>query len=361
MQEFSKFPYKNDFFQKILFKWYEQNKRDLPWRDITDPYKIWISEIILQQTRVNQGLNYYLRFINRFPTVEILANASEDEVLKYWQGLGYYSRARNLHKTAQLIKTEFQGVFPSDFSEILQLPGIGEYTAAAIASFAFHQFHAVVDGNVYRVISRLFGIDTPIDSGIGKKSIALLAKQLLPEIDLGIYNQAIMEFGALQCVPVSPDCKGCPLQAFCKAYASDLVDLLPIKKSKTKVRNRYFNYLCIDFEDKTFLKKRESKDIWQNLYEFPLIESEKLLSTEELIENEIYRQLFKGISDVEITQKTNPMKHVLSHQVLFAQFVRIRINETNERLNKLTLVAWQNIDQFAVSRLMELYFEKSSK
>ncbi len=229
MLEFSKFPYKNDFFQKILVKWYEQNKRDLPWRDITDPYKIWISEIILQQTRVNQGLNYYLRFINRFPTVEILANASEDEVLKYWQGLGYYSRARNLHKTAHQIRTDFQGVFPSDFSKLLQLSGIGEYTAAAIASFAFNQFHAVVDGNVYRVISRLFGIDTPIDSGIGKKQIALLAKQLLPEIDPGIYNQAIMEFGALQCVPVSPDCMVCPLQPYCKAYASDLVNILPIK------------------------------------------------------------------------------------------------------------------------------------
>jgi A/G-specific adenine glycosylase len=361
MHEFSKFPFKNEYFSEILFKWYELNKRDLPWRDITDPYKIWISEIILQQTRVNQGLNYYLRFINRFPTVEILANASEDEVLKYWQGLGYYSRARNLHKAAQQIRSDFQGVFPSDFIKILQLSGIGEYTAAAIASFAYNQFHAVVDGNVYRVISRLFAVDTPIDSGIGKKEFAFLAEQLLPESNPGIYNQAIMEFGALQCVPVSPDCGVCPLQPYCKAYALNLVDVLPIKKSKTKVKNRYFNYLCVDFEDKTFLQKREAKDIWQNLYEFPLIESEKLLSTEELIKNENFCQLFKGIPDVEFIQKTNPIKHVLSHQVLFAQFFRIRITEINELFNKLTLATWQDIDQFAVSRLMELYLEKLKK
>ena len=345
----------------ILIEWYNDNKRELPWRDITDPYKIWISEIILQQTRVNQGLNYYLRFIERFPSVIELAQAHEDEVLKYWQGLGYYSRARNLHKAAQQIKSDFNGTFPQLHSQIIKLAGIGDYTAAAISSFAFNQPFAVVDGNVYRVLSRLFAIDTPIDSSTGKKEFSKLAENLLPESDSNIYNQAIMEFGALHCVPVSPDCTNCPLNAICRAYELNIVSQLPVKSLKTKVSNRFFNYLFIDYQGQTFLQKREAKDVWQNLYEFPLIETDKLLSIDELLNDSGFKTLFNGISKVEIVKTTNPMKHVLSHRVIFAQFITIQVNELNEELEKFSRISIIKIDKYAVSRLMELFLEKISE
>ena len=342
----------------ILIEWYNDNKRELPWRDITDPYKIWISEIILQQTRVNQGLNYYLRFIERFPSVIELAQAHEDEVLKYWQGLGYYSRARNLHKAAQQIKSDFNGTFPQLHSQIIKLAGIGDYTAAAISSFAFNQPFAVVDGNVYRVLSRLFAIETPIDSSTGKKEFSILAGNLLPKFDSNIYNQAIMEFGALHCVPVSPDCTNCPLNAICRAYELNIVSQLPVKSLKTKVTNRYFNYLFIEYQGLTFLQKREAKDVWQNLYEFPLIETDKLLSIEELINDSGFKRLFNGISKVEIVHTTKPMKHILSHRVIFAQFISIQVNELNKEFEKYCRIPIREIDKYAVSRLMELFLEK---
>jgi len=341
-----------------LIEWYEQNKRELPWRDITDPYKIWISEIILQQTRVNQGLSYYLRFIERFPTVSQLAQAEEDEVLKYWQGLGYYSRARNLYKAAKQVVTKFNGVFPTNHKDVLQLAGIGDYTAAAICSFAYNQAYAVVDGNVYRVLSRLFGIATPIDSTPGKKEFAELAKNLLSKNEPASHNQAIMEFGALQCSPSSPDCQNCPLQNSCRAYQTNLVSTLPVKAQKTKVTNRFFNYLFIEFQGNTFLQKRTGKDVWQNLYEFPLIESEKLFTSAELIENEYFKTLFAKTTEVDIYKISNPMKHVLSHRVIYAQFITIRINELNEDFEKFTKTPINGIDKFAVSRLMELFLEK---
>ena len=346
------------YISTILIEWYNQNKRELPWRDITDPYKIWISEIILQQTRVNQGLNYYLRFIERFPTVMDLAQAHEDEVLKYWQGLGYYSRARNLHKAAQQIITDYKGVFPKVHSQIIKLAGIGDYTAAAISSFAYNQRFAVVDGNVYRVLSRLFAIETPIDSSTGKKEFSILAENLLPESDLNTYNQAIMEFGALLCVPVSPDCANCPLNAICKAYDLNIVSQLPLKSLKTKVTNRFFNYLFIEYQGQTFLQKREAKDVWQNLYEFPLIETDKLLSINELVNDSAFETLFNGISQVEIVQTTNPMKHILSHRVIFAQFISIQVVELNKELEKFSRIPIREIDKYAVSRLMELFLEK---
>lgn len=346
------------YISTILIEWYNQNKRELPWRDITDPYKIWISEIILQQTRVNQGLNYYLRFIERFPTVMDLAQAHEDEVLKYWQGLGYYSRARNLHKAAQQIITDYKGVFPKVHSQIIKLAGIGDYTAAAISSFAYNQRFAVVDGNVYRVLSRLFAIETPIDSSTGKKEFSTLAENLLPESDLNTYNQAIMEFGALLCVPVSPDCANCPLNAICKAYDLNIVSQLPLKSLKTKVTNRFFNYLFIEYQGQTFLQKREAKDVWQNLYEFPLIETDKLLSINELVNDSAFETLFNGISQVEIVQTTNPMKHILSHRVIFAQFISIQVVELNKELEKFSRIPIREIDKYAVSRLMELFLEK---
>ena len=350
-----------DSFKYISHKltgWYINNKRDLPWRDISDPYRIWISEIILQQTRVNQGLSYYNRFIERFPNVSTLSEANEDEVLKHWQGLGYYTRARNLHKAAQQIMSDFNGTFPSSHSGILQLSGIGVYTAAAISSFAYNEPYAVVDGNVYRVLSRLFGIQTPIDSSAGKKEFSNLAQNLLSKTQPGIHNQALMEFGALQCVPVSPDCGNCPLQSVCVSFDMNIVTLLPVKSKKIKSTNRYFNYLYIQYQGITFLQKRVANDVWKNLFEFPLIESDHLISTSELTDNDIFKSLMVGIDEVDIHKTTNPMKHILSHRVIFAQFISIKISNQNDALKQFIQIPLKEIDRFAVSRLMELFLEK---
>ena len=344
----------------LLTEWYKQNKRDLPWRDISDPYRIWISEIILQQTRVNQGMNYYLRFIERFQTVEELAKADEDEVLKYWQGLGYYTRARNLHKAAKQVVSDFNGIFPTQHADILKLAGIGDYTAAAISSFAFNQPYAVVDGNVFRVLARVFGIETAIDSNSGKKEFTQLAQNLLSESDPALHNQAIMEFGALQCVPASPDCNNCPLISHCRAFELNIVSKLPVKSQKTKVSNRYFNYLFIEFQGYTFIQKRTAKDVWQNLYEFPLIETDQLLSSSELIENDYFKSLFDDVTETNILKTSNPMKHVLSHRVIYAQFISIRISSLSKSLNQFNQIKINDLDDFAVSRLMELFLEKLS-
>ena len=341
-----------------LITWYDTNKRDLPWREISDPYRIWISEIILQQTRVNQGLNYYNRFIECFPTLAILAGADEDSVLKNWQGLGYYTRARNLHKAAKQVIASFNGIFPSGYEDIIKLAGIGDYTAAAISSFAFNKHFAVVDGNVYRVLSRLFNIKTPINSNSGKKEYALLAQDLLSETQPAMHNQALMEFGALQCVPASPNCNICPLKLICIAYKDNLVSILPVKSQKKKSTNRFFNYLFIRFEDNTFLQKRVAKDVWQNLYEFPLIEADRLLSGRELVGTEKFKFIFNDLTDVEIDKITNPVKHVLSHRVIFAQFIFIKVSGRNENLKQFVQVKLNEIDQYAVSRLMELFLEK---
>ena len=346
------------YISKELTGWYNDNKRDLPWRDISDPYRIWISEIILQQTRVNQGLGYYNRFIERFPNVAMLAEADEDSVLKYWQGLGYYTRARNLHKAARQIMTEFNGIFPTEYNNIVKLSGIGEYTAAAISSFAFDEPYAVVDGNVYRVLSRLFGIQTPIDSSAGKKEFALLAQDLLSKSHPGLHNQAVMEFGALQCVPVAPDCGICPLQSVCMAFENNSVSILPVKSQKKKPTNRYFNYLFIRCAENTYLQKRIVKDVWQNLFEFPLIESEQLLSTAELADHDYFKSMFNDIDEVNIHKISNPMKHILSHRVIFAQFFSITISKETEYLKQFVRVPLNEIDRYAVSRLMELFLEK---
>jgi A/G-specific adenine glycosylase len=341
----------------ILANWYIENKRDLPWRDTKDPYLIWISEIILQQTRVNQGLHYYLRFIERFPTIKTLAEVQEEEVLNYWQGLGYYSRARNLHKAAEQLMQHFRGTFPTDYENIKSLKGIGDYTAAAISSFAYDLPHAVVDGNVYRVLSRIFGVDTAIDSGAGKKEFQQLATEILPKAKAALHNQAIMEFGALQCVPVSPPCNICPFQNSCVANTTATVMNLPVKSKKTKIRNRYFNYLYITFDDSTFLQKRVEKDVWQHLYEFPLIETENLIEIDNLTKNEIFRELFSKVNDVKINRPRRIYKHVLSHQHIFAQFLEIQIPEISFKYQEFTNIPLANIDDYPVSRLMELFIE----
>lgn len=308
-------------FSNTLIKWYLQNKRELPWRDTVDPYLIWLSEIMLQQTRVAQGLPFYLKFVNAFPTVFDLANASEEQVLKLWQGLGYYSRARNLHKAAKIVAFDFNGQFPDGYFALLKLPGIGDYTAAAIASFSYNEPVAVVDGNVYRVLSRYFEVETDIASSAAKAEFRALAQQLMPHNDPATFNQAIMEFGALQCVPQNPDCASCVLNDGCAALQKNKVHLLPVKSKKAKVRNRYFNYLVIqDEHNRTLVQKRIGKGIWENLYEFPLVESEyersDLVLRHIVCENEIE-------SIYELNQHN--VVHKLSHQHLHVKFWKVDV------------------------------------
>lgn len=344
-------------YSKILQKWYNEHKRDLPWRDVNDVYKIWISEIILQQTRVNQGLEYYLRFVDRFPDVQSLAIASEDEVLKHWQGLGYYSRARNLHKAAKQVLESFQGVFPTQHTDVLSLSGVGNYTAAAICSIAYNQPYAVVDGNVYRVLSRLFATATPIDSSEGVRQFASLAQNLLDKENPGLHNQALMEFGALQCVPMSPDCSICPLQSVCKAYKTDSQSQLPVKSQKIKVKERFFNYLFIELNQSVFIQKRTSNDIWRNLFEFPLIETDKLLIKQDLVNNPQFVNLFDGIKTVDIQNVSKPFRHILTHRIINAQFFKIVITDKNDEFENYIEVPVSNLHNYAISRLIELYLE----
>jgi A/G-specific adenine glycosylase len=341
-------------FSTLVIAWYKQNGRDLPWRNINDSYKIWISEIILQQTRVDQGYDYYLRFIARFPAVGVLAEADEEEVLKYWQGLGYYSRARNLHYAAKQVMTDFKGVFPADYNDIIKLKGIGVYTAAAIASFAHNQPYAVVDGNVYRVLSRYFAVDTPIDSTEGKKTFSELAQELLDKKQAGIYNQAIMDFGALQCVPSNPDCNNCVLKESCLSFGSNEVRKYPVKSKKTKVSNRYFNYLHIINGDFTYLQKRTKNDIWKNLYEFPLIESSGLFETEDLSALE----LFSETAGVDVLKISAPVKHVLSHQCIFTKFYTVGVSNESVFYKDFIKIPIRDLCKYPVSRLMEMYLEK---
>ncbi len=343
--------------QLRLLRWYDEYKRELPWRNIADPYKIWISEIILQQTRVAQGYDYYVRFIGRFPYVETLAQAHEDEVLKYWQGLGYYSRARNLHTAAKQIMADFKGEFPNNYTEVLSLKGIGEYTAAAICSFAYKQPYAVVDGNVYRVLSRLFNIDTPIDSTLGKTEFQTLAIDFLNNEKPDIHNQAIMEFGALQCVPSAPNCSECCLRLSCLAYANNTVPILPKKQLKTKVRSRYFNYFFIENANYTYLVQRKKKDIWQHLFEFPLYESARKLTIEELFDTDTIRLIFPGGVNLQVTDVVSLKKHVLSHQHIYAQFIKIKIASSNFSIEGALKIKLDEIDKYAISRLTELFLD----
>jgi len=313
-------------FSNLLIQWYLQNKRDLPWRNTSDPYHIWLSEIMLQQTRVAQGTPYFLSFVDAFPTVFDLAKADEEQVLKLWQGLGYYSRARNLHKTAQYVATELNGVFPDNYNDLLGLKGVGEYTAAAIASFSYGEVVPVVDGNVFRVLSRYFDVETDIALASAKKEFAALAFELMPKDNPAIFNQAIMEFGALQCVPKSPNCGVCVFNESCAALQKKKVDQLPVKSKKLKVRNRYFNYLVVsDDNEDTIIQKRTSKGIWQNLYEFPLIETEAVENYDyivERIENEFFVNETVG-SVMEYNEKS--IIHKLSHQHLHIKFWKVNI------------------------------------
>ena len=307
-------------FSNTLTYWYLKNKRDLPWRKTKSPYHIWLSEIMLQQTRVAQGLPYYLTFIEKFPTVFDLANASEQTVLKLWQGLGYYSRARNLHFTAKHIANELNGKFPVTFSEIKKLKGIGDYTASAIASICFNEPTAVVDGNVYRVLSRYFGIHTPINSSNGIKEFKKLAQTLIDPKQPALYNQAIMDFGALHCKPKNPLCETCPFANSCIALAQKKVSELPVKEKKIKVKHRYFNYMVVqtDTQD-TILTERKGKGIWQGLYEFPLIETSSVIDKKGLIKHQDFQDLFPSETTFSLFN-TKKIVHKLSHQHLHTQF-----------------------------------------
>ncbi len=341
---------------KQLHKWYLVNKRELPWRDSSDPYTIWISEIILQQTRVVQGIDYYYRFIKQLPNVKALAEADEDDVLKLWQGLGYYSRARNLHAAAKEIIILHNGIFPTEYDEIKKLKGIGDYTAAAISSFAYNKAYAVVDGNVYRVLSRLFGISTPIDSSKGKKEFAQRAQELIDKKNPGLHNQAIMEFGALFCIPTNPNCENCIFNNACVAFKTESVNILPIKEKKTKQRKRYFNYFYINNNGNTYLQKRTQKDVWQNLYEFPLIETDNEADIIKLLEYPILKDILAD-SDYSINSKPFKTKHILSHQTIFATFYKMNANHIKD--NKLQLIKTKinELDQYAISRLTEIFLE----
>lgn len=340
-----------------LINWYQKNQRDLPWRNTADPFKIWVSEIILQQTRVNQGLDYYYRFVERFPDVRSLANAHEDEVLKYWQGLGYYSRARNLHKAARQIMDKYSGNFPENFPEVYSLSGVGTYTASAICSFAYNQAHAVVDGNVYRVLARLFNISIPIDSTQGIKQFQLLADELLDRQNPGLHNQAIMEFGALQCIPSKPDCEICLLKYHCNAFANKNVSNLPVKSLKTKTKELYFNYLFINYGEYCFIRQRNEGNIWKNLYEFPMIEDNRLLSTYDLINHSDFNRIFKDMNDVYIVNVSGPVKHILTHRKIMAQVIKLEVSNLNDVLSSYQMIRRDELHRFAVSRLIEILIE----
>jgi A/G-specific adenine glycosylase len=343
------------FFYKKLIAWYLINKRALPWRQTKDPYKVWLSEIILQQTRVAQGLPYYEKFVAAYPTVQDLAKAPEEEVLKLWQGLGYYSRARNLLFTSKIVATEFAGLFPDNYTDLKKLKGIGDYTASAIASICFDEAAAVVDGNVYRVLSRVFNVTLPINSTDGIKYFKELAQELIDASQPGTYNQAIMEFGARYCVPQSPVCESCIFNDRCEAFKNKMVTELPVKLKKLKVKKRYFNYLVVVSEDdKTVLEQRKGKGIWQNLYQFPLVESTAEISEESLIEKADFKSFAETLQLKSVLRfNEQPVIHKLSHQHLVTTFW---VLETGKLKDEGVVIT--EIQKFPVPILVANFLEK---
>lgn len=344
-------------FSELLLNWYYRNKRDLPWRHTKDPYKIWLSEVILQQTRVVQGMPYYHKFVERYPTVVDLANADENEVLRLWQGLGYYSRARNMHQTARIIASEWSGKFPETYTGLVKLKGIGPYTAAAIASFAFDEKVAVVDGNVYRVLARVFGVETDIASHEAKKIFGDLANELISAKTPGTHNQAMMEFGAIYCTPSDPGCMFCIFHYNCEANAKGKQAVLPVKSKKVKVKKRYFDYFVIEQSGKLMMAKRGPKDIWEGLYDFFLVESkDNLLQIEEIrngfLQEILPTSIVKNISEI--------YKHVLTHQTIEVKFWHITLNE-NQGLQiplEYDFYSWQEVEDLPKPILIEKYLKK---
>ena len=340
-----------DEYRKALTVWYNHSKRELPWRDSHDPYNIWVSEVILQQTRVRQGLEYYHNFLKKFPNVRILAEAKEEEVLKVWQGLGYYSRARNMHHAAKTILAQYEGEFPEDYISIRNLKGIGDYTAAAIASIAFSLPYAVVDGNVFRVLSRLFGIPTTIDSSAGKKEFYSIAQMMLDTSRPGESNQALMELGAILCLPDQPSCLTCPLMKKCYAFANQSVSEFPVRSKQAKQKGRYLNYLYLYNEEHIFLEKREDKDIWRNMYQFPLIETSDPFSAEEVANSDAWITLLANLNfTLEIISPE--IIHLLSHQRLHIRFFTIRLNDAKHP-DHLLVAGKAEISRYPVPKPIE--------
>ena len=335
-------------------RWYHPNKRDLPWRDTKDPYRIWLSEVILQQTRVAQGLPYYEKFVEQYPTVQLLANADEKDVLRLWQGLGYYSRARNMHVTAKIIANDFDGIFPNNYEGLLKLKGIGPYTAAAIASFAFDEKVAVVDGNVYRVLARVFGVETDISSHEAKKTFGDLANKLISESSPSTYNQAIMEFGAMHCTPANPACMFCVFHYDCVANATGKQAFLPVKSKKVRVRNRFFNYFVIEKENEFLMNQRTEKDIWTGLHDFYLLESDEKLVELEEIEDTFLKEI---LSQSIIKNISETFKHILTHQRIEAKFWHLISTDTVHLPEKYHFYSLEEIEKLPKPILIEKYLK----
>lgn len=343
-------------FSATLLHWHrEQNTRSMPWKGEKDPYRIWLSEIILQQTRVEQGLAYYERFTSTYPRITDLAAAPDTAVLKLWEGLGYYSRCRNLIATARIVTDQYQERFPDSYNDILSLKGIGPYTAAAIASFAFNLPHAVLDGNVFRVLSRIFGIDTPIDSTAGKKEFATLAQQLLDKEHPALYNQAIMDFGAVVCKPAQPLCTACVFNHQCRAFLENRISSLPVKEKKIRIRKRQFNYLVLHYKDQWLIRQRIARDIWQQLYDFPLIETET---------DSPYAQIVAAAEkdglipeNTEVLEASGQYNQQLSHQLVTARFIHLRITRKTPAPDGSEWVARRNLSEFPFPRLIRQYLD----
>ncbi len=333
-------------FSLLIQEWYRLNKREVPWRKTKNAYHIWLSEIIMQQTRVQQGTSYYQKFIDKFPTATDLANSDEKTILNLWQGLGYYSRARNLHYSAKVIRDKFNGDFPTDYKDILSLKGVGTYTASAISSFAYNQKKAVVDGNVYRLLSRVFDIDAPIDSSKGQKLFQKLADDLIDSNNPAEHNQAIMEIGALICTPKLAKCNECPLLNKCLSRARNTIPNRPVKEKKTKIRTRFFHFLIFKYDKFTFLEQRIEKDIWQNLYQFPLIETDKKPINKEKVH---WKKQFHESSQIT---------HLLSHQRIQATFHHINSlpSVKDEKLEKILI---QDINDYPIPSLIDKYLKEN--
>lgn len=347
-------------FSEEIIDWYQKNKRDLPWRSTDDPYIIWLSEIIMQQTRVEQGMPYFNQFVEKYPTIKQFAEASEGDILKLWQGLGYYSRGRNMHHTAQLVMEEHAGYFPKNYDSLIRLKGIGEYTAAAISSFSSGEAKAVVDGNVFRLLSRYYGIDTAINSSKGKKIFTDLANELLDKSRAGIFNQAIMEFGSLQCKPKNPDCLSCPLSISCHARSTGKVNNLPVKIKSQKIRERYFNYILAIKDNFILINKRGSGDIWENMTDLPLFETASSTETTDLINSEDFINSFGN--KVLIRSVSSPPKHLLSHQKIYAHFIEIE-NFTEDFLSTQSwfYVHKDELEKLAQPKLIFQFFNNFFK
>ena len=344
----------------LLMDWHLNiNNREMPWKGEKDPYKIWLSEVILQQTRVDQGMAYYEKFVLNFPTVNDLAVAKDEDVFKLWEGLGYYNRCKNLLYTARFIVNSLAGKFPDKYEDILALKGVGPYTAAAIASFAFNKPFAVVDGNVFRVLSRLFAIATPIDSNEGKQQFATLAQEILDKDNPALYNQAIMDFGATVCMPVNPQCNSCQLQTVCKAYLEGVVNRLPIKEKILLKKNRWFYYFIIQHNNEVLVEKRIAKDIWENLFEFYLLESGEQMDWEESSVKEWLNQQL-GVEKAEVISISSTQKQQLTHQQIRGQFISVKIDAIPNNLKHHQWLPTADLGKLAFPKFINQFLESAS-